>query len=279
MKKFALPMITVIVLSAWGYNGWVYRSQTLEEPLPLRHHYETSADAVHSLDIYYITSVDSSTQLTGITFPGQPTLPSRQTMTVMKYGRFELKQSLLYVPESPAWNGLTDARPLVFDRALLRYNDGEEREADIGRIVVHPPEREGSPLSPYQGRASSDGSGSVSYEVEEAVTVLSVTHGLDESIGEAAVVGLTPIGPQDEDAGAALPLSLSAGDRLRLDYLLQWPEGDTPRYDAYKPRYAIELRTEDGNLYVESHEPSARLRLQERDLPEYVASRQREGTP
>jgi hypothetical protein len=270
LKRYALIFLSLAVAAAWGWNGWYYASQTLDEPIFLKHYYEVPEDALGMISFYYITNSDSDEEVFEIHVPGKFRMYTEHRTTEMRHGRFQLKQVRLAVREHHL-EALAET-PFAFDTIEVETNRGR-RTVGIGEIVVHPA-RADQPgaLQPHMSSGSSDGSGSIGYVAEEAVAVRDVEASFDEMLGDALQTELRYDKPASNDG------KLEKGEGVKLDYRFTWRDGDPRRLHAYYLQFGIAVEKADGTLQTERHYAGPSLRIDPKDMARYAKERRKEAS-
>lgn len=190
-RLFKGVLILAGLLIALGY-GLVFYFR-IDEPLFLYHYYdqmihlENDELRHYTSDLSYITHRNDDRVVIGLEFPEHPDLlihaseyqdrnhlftqiePNNTMENV--YGPYSVRRvswEILDVPEG------IDLNEIVLTEAKVFFNDSSEMTTDIGEIHLYEQSVEDTPLSHVYGSASSDGTASVSYQVQEDMTLTSI---------------------------------------------------------------------------------------------------------
>lgn len=141
----------------------------------------------------------------------------------------------------------TDEKSVVLDKAVIYYNNGDEQEVDIGKIVLHKNINRTDDLTSIFSKSSSDNTSAVSFESNDNLIINSITSELDEELD-----GIIELKMNDTDVkDLNYPINISAGDSLNFESKFNFEPENEKKYNVYDIQKRISLIDSKGNNETE----------------------------
>lgn len=187
IEKVLFIGIFVIIVSLVG-NLIFFQSKKLDEPLFFEHYYEIVGE---NMSLYYLTNKDDDRQVVYIDFPD---LSDRSYSLVneriyRRYNYYHIRQIYMNMKmteeQHKEMGNMTS-----LEKAIIYFNNGEEMEVDLGKIIIKKHQDENIALKHYMSSASSDHTSNDVLEVKEPVIIQSITTDLAEESKGSVKMGV-----------------------------------------------------------------------------------------
>lgn len=188
-KKRTLVTGLVIVLVGLMSNIWYYQAQKIDEPIVLKHYYETSLrQGDNGFEIFYITNLRDQTKILSVYFPKYDLQLYVQHSQINQYKYYNLKSDYMTfrLYEDPKKDN--NIEKMILDEAVVTFNNGTKQTINIGKIIVDRGKDSGH-LDSTMSSSSSSGESKVVYKVYKDITINQITTDLyEESKGLVKMV-------------------------------------------------------------------------------------------
>lgn len=251
----------IIVVICFIINTVYYMQFSLDEVVFLKHYYERDIHDGSYMNIHFIKNTADNRKIVEIRFPEMPNEFASvylndfsngfnngyyRTEEFAHYMYNELMIEFQYNDTNYSEEG--NGESIILNKAVIIFNNGDEQEVDIGKIVLHKNMNYYGFLETYSTSSSNDFTSTTVMTPIKAVIIESIESNLDEEA--KGFMELTLNGVKIEDIN--FPLNLNSDDSLVINNKFLYNTKDTRKYDVYDIQKRILVTDSEGNKGYET---------------------------
>lgn len=269
-------LITVIII--YVVSLFVYMQFSIDEAVFLKHYYDMEINYNSSIDIHVITNSSDTRSINEIEFPQMPDdfVYVDMLNIINKYYRSEkfthYNYNILSLELHPINFNQNDNKEeiVILDKAIIKYNNGDEQEVNIGKIVLHKNSKHTESLTPTFTSSSNDNTSTSVFISNDNFVITSIASNIDEEIKDIFKLSLDGKDPNQLN----YPIHITSDDSLTFDSQFKFDSQDMRKYNVYEIQKRISLIDSDGNqesirILNLDYEPTE-IFLKEKDIIKYL---------
>ncbi|RED64893.1 hypothetical protein [Cohnella lupini] len=252
MKITVYVAVLALVIASWIGNIAYSRGSQLPEGQFLSHYIETDYAPSAVFDLLYVDNNKDKRKLIGIRIKE---LSAFRFYPIAAHQEMRLQSIYVirgYFEEEAVEPRTTAMEPLILHSITALYNDGTEREEEVGEIIVYrnvwPMSEKERPFLFSSGGSSSDNSGYGTIRIDKPIKLTSVNSRLLDRLGDRFQfdVKLASNRGTPQEIPLTLPAELKQGESLSVNYRFMIPDENKIEMTAYRVMLREEFQESDG---------------------------------
>ena len=254
LKYGLIAALTCLIISIF-----VYFQFFLNEPVFLKHYYELVIHENSRINLHLITNSNDDRRILKIKFPQMPkdfaymeldyfNIGNDGYLRSQKFAHYNYNELVLDVVSlyEEVENNISE-KSVVLEKAVIYYNNGDEQEVDIGKIVLHKNINRTDDLTSIFSKSSSNNTSAVSFKSKDNLIIDSITSELDEDLG-----GVIELKMNDTVVSKLnYPINIPVGDSLNFESKFNFEPENAKKYNVYNIQKRISLIDSKGNNETE----------------------------
>ncbi len=275
--KYGLITVAICFL----ISLFVYMQFYIDEAVFLKHYYDIEINYNTNIDIHVITNSIDNRKINEIKFPQMPNdfayvhIGNINYQFNNRYYRTEkfthYNYNIISLEFQPinSYEKDNNEERAVLEKAVIKYDNGDVQEVNIGKIVLHKNRKQTESLTSTYVSSSDDNSSTTVFIANDNLTINSITSNLDEEIKD--IFNLSLNGKDIRQLN--YPVHITSDDSLTLDSQFKFATQDMRKYNAYEIQKRIALTDSEGNqesmrILNLNYQP-AHVFLREKDIIQY----------
>lgn len=243
------------VLISFVISMFVYMQFRLDEAVFLKHYYDMEINSNTNMDIHVITNSIDTRRIDEIIFPQMPDgfayvmIGNINFQFNNRYYRTEKFAHYSYNIISLELNPINlntnedGEETVVLDKAVIRYDNNDIQEVDIGKIVLRKNVRRTESLQSTLVSSSNDNTSTSVFISNDNFVINSIASYLDEEVKGILKLSLNGTDTDEID----YPIHVTSDDSLTFDSQFRFDMKDARRYNVYDVQKRISLTDSEGN--------------------------------
>lgn len=260
----------------------VFMQFPLDEAVFLKHYYDIEINNNTYMNIHYITSSIDTRRINEIKFPHMPDDFAYVNISYFnnghEYGYYNIEKFAHYnynvisleFNTKKLYQEENKEETVILDKAVVIYNNGDEQEVDIGKIVLHKNSMSTESLTSTFVSSTNDNTSTSEFISNDNLVINSISSYLDEDIKDIFKLRL-----DGKDINQInYPIKITPDDSLTFDSQFKFDSQDLKRYNVYEIQKRISLIDSEGNqgimrIHNLDYEPLD-IFLREKDIIKYL---------
>lgn len=251
----------IIVVICFIINTVYYMHFSLDEVVFLKHYYERDIHDSSYMNIHFIKNTADNRKIVEIRFPEMSNEFASvylndfsngfnngyyRTEEFAHYMYNELMIEFHYNDTNYSEEGNEES--IILSKAVIIFNNGDEQEVDIGKIVLHKNMNYYDFLETYSSSSSNDFTSTTIMTPIKDVIIKSIESNLDEEANGFMELTLNDVKIEDIN----FPLNLNSDDSLVINNKFLYNTKDIRKYDVYDIQKRILVTDSEGNKGYET---------------------------
>ena len=259
----------------------IYFQFSIGDVVFLKHYYDVEINNSSFLELHFIANADDERQITDINFPQvQDNFAQIEfdhfrnnkgdgyyynTVKTAHYNYNVISLVVLVSANSTKLDG-----KIVLDKAIVKFNNGDEQEVDIGRIVLYKNIKKTDALDLNYYSSSNNNISIAVMEAQKDFLIENISSYLDKEINSILLFKMNYT-PTDE---LSYPIDIKKGESLSFESQFDFKEDDMSKFNVYEIQKKVAIkdnnkRTSYQNIYNIAYSPID-LFLTEKNIMEYL---------
>ncbi len=251
----------IIVVICFIISAVYYMQFSLDEVVFLKHYYERDIHNGSYMNIHFIKSTADNRKIIEIRFPEMlnefASVYLNDFSNGFNNGYYRTEEFAHYMYNElmvefryndTNYSEESNEESIILNKAVIIFNNGDEQEVDIGKIVLHKNMNYYDFLETSSASSSNDFTSTTIMTPIKDVIIESIESNLDEEAN--GFMELTLNGVKIEDIN--FPLNLNSDDSLVINNKFLYNTKDTRKYDVYDIQKRILVMDSEGNKGYET---------------------------
>lgn len=246
----------IIVVLCFIISTAYYMQFSLNEVVFLKHYYERDIHDGSFMNIHFISNASDNRKITNIRFIDMPNefayVGFNDFSNSFNNGYYRTEKFAHYVyntlmiefhynDKNYNFDGNEDS--IILNKAVITFNNGDEKEVDMGKIVLHKNMTYYDFFNSYRNSSSNDFTSSTAMRSNKDVLIKSIESNLDNEIEGFMELSLNGVKTNNIN----YPINIDADESLIIDNKFLYQSQDNRKYNVYDVQKRILIKDYEGN--------------------------------
>ena len=246
----------IVVMLSFAINVIFYMQFSLDETVFLKHYYERDIHDGSFMIIHFISNSNDNRKINEISFPQMPEDFASvvfnnfsnnfdngyyRSENFAHYSYNELMIEFRYNDKN--YDEENNEKSIVLNKAVIKYNNGDVQEVDIGKIVLHKNMNYYDFIDSNYSSSSNDFTASTVMESQKNIIIEKIESELDKETSGFMELKLNGVKTEE----LKYPISVNMGDSLYFDNKFLYYLDDMRKYNVYDVEKRLLISDSEGN--------------------------------